>query len=248
MNSWNPCAGLARGPRRANTSKRLPRQTSLTYISKFRTNLAKLRWVKRKSLQSLAYAELTPSLRGLPPLQDWWYKPHQGQHPKARGRSYAELTPELTRSLRGQASYAGLVFEGFGSLDCFAGWFWICYWFSDSFIVFQYVGRCRSIGGLSIGDPIPYIYIYIYICIYLKWLHFFRFYELNCIFKQKSLRRRLTRSLRDSTLQVISGDFQKLQNSEFASAVSYADLTQPWYELTRKKITESPIPLSIVKC
>ena len=163
MNSWNPYAGLARGPRRANTPKRLPRQTSLTYIIKSRTNLAKLRWVKRKSLQSLAYAELTPSLRGLPPLQDWWHKPHQGQHPKARGRSYAELTPELTRSLRGQASYAGLVFEGFGSLDCFAGWFWICYWFSDSFIVFQYVGRCRSIGGLSIGDPIPYIYIYIYI-------------------------------------------------------------------------------------
>ena len=34
-----------------------------------------------------------------------------GQEPASRGSSYAELTPELTRSLRGRASYAKLIFQ-----------------------------------------------------------------------------------------------------------------------------------------
>ena len=34
-----------------------------------------------------------------------------GQEPASRGSSYAELTPELTRSLRGRASYGKLIFQ-----------------------------------------------------------------------------------------------------------------------------------------
>ena len=72
----------------------------------------------------------------------------------------------------------GPVFKGFGSSNRFAGGFWIYCWFSNPFIVSQSVGGCRSIGDLSIGDPIPYIYIYVCVCSGCK---SFRFYELNCI-------------------------------------------------------------------
>ena len=54
------------------------------------------------------------------------------------GQSYAELTPELTRSLRGQASYADPIFEGFGSSGCFGG---------DLLIRVQFFG---SVGGFVI--------------------------------------------------------------------------------------------------